>query len=132
MSNFEPRSHGRRDGGFNVPVCGQTGLTVLTTEDPDEVTCGRCRALMGNAVRKEQGNPLSVVPSTVSREDELAAQQAHAVRTEQNYTRAEVLAFLVEGDLDAAIYRMQRGFDRQVRLAGLEREIRESREKEEA
>lgn len=60
----------------------------------------------------------------------LSPEQQEAVDFERRATRFEVLAFIREGDLPAAQFRMQRGFERQCRLAGLDRAVRESREKE--
>lgn len=53
----------------------------------------------------------------------ITMQQGAAIRAERNATRREVLKYLVEGDRQAALDRMMRGFQRQVRLAGLERAV---------
>lgn len=106
------------------PACGQTG-TASSTNIRDKVTCQRCKrtdawkeGLVDDQFEKEQTEPSWLSP-----------RQAEAVDFERRATRSDVLAFIREGDLSAAQFRMQRGFERQVRLAGLDRAVRESREK---
>lgn len=52
--------------------------------------------------------------------------QEREIRIERHDTTREVVRYLVEGDLSAARARLTRGFERQVRLAGLERIVRDS------
>lgn len=107
-------------------ACGQYTPSA-TTHDYDAVTCIRCR---GTIKWKER---LVSAPTEEQTEPSwLSPEQQAAVDCERNYTRAEVMSFLREGDLSAASFRLQRGFERQVRLAGLERLVREAGEKENA
>lgn len=126
------RVNGRGTGVVHLLVgTGDVGLTkcgIVWSDDRairysihrDEVTCKRCNRRM------------ALVLEPVVEEAEMPDPQVAAIDQERNHTRTEVLAFLREGDLSAAIFRMHRGFQRQCRLAGLDRALRESMEKENA
>lgn len=110
--------------GSTRAACGQTGR-INTATDRDAVTCARCKR-----TRKWKEG---LVPQSEKEQTEpswLSPEQDEAVTFERRATRFEVMAFIREGDLSAAQFRMQRGFERQCRLAGLDRAVRESREKE--
>lgn len=109
------------DRGNGSPLCPTTNFKALS-RDSEEVTCRRCQHL---AARKVQEHTEQVVASV-----ETPAEQA--IRFERNTTVRECIEFLKEGDRSAAQYRLTRGFERQVRLAGLERIVREAGEKESA
>jgi len=53
----------------------------------------------------------------------LTAEQS--IDQQRNFTIREVLDYMREGDPEAALNRLMVGFQRQVRLAGLERYLRE-------
>ena len=128
MTTKKPRSR-HEEVGAGRARCGETRGVVITTDKPEQVTCKRCLHLAKEADEEQAEKS---VPATVSedRAQQLEDTQQQQIDWERGLTLHEVLAFCFEGDLEAAIFRMQRGFDRQVRLAGLEREIREHREKE--
>lgn len=110
--------------GGSRAACGQTGA-IETTDWREDVTCSRCKR-----TRKWKEGLVAQPEKEQTEPSWLSPEQAEAVDFERRATRFEVLAFIREGDLSAAQFRMQRGFERQVRLAGLDRAVRESNEKE--
>lgn len=110
--------------GGSRAACGQTGQ-INTTNIRDAVTCSRCKRTrkwkegLVPQTEKEQSGPMS-----------FATTAEQAIDAERRTTMSECMAFLKEGDREAAHFRLVRGFERQVRLAGLDRAVRESKEKE--
>lgn len=113
--------------GSEKPECGQTGRVSLAM-DRSNVTCKRCLVLLDLAEKQSEGQAVEV---RNPEQRDYAIRQEEAVRAEENFTRREVMSFIHEGDLEAAIYRMQRGFDRVVRLSGLGRAVREAEQEKE-
>jgi hypothetical protein len=104
------------------PACGQTG-TVGVTDDREQVNCVRCKT---TRIWRE-GLAQEPEPEET---DWLSPEQRRHVDQQRRLTNVEVLEYLREGDLSAALARVQRGFERQCRMAGLDRALREEREKE--
>jgi hypothetical protein len=105
-------------------ACGKVRPAVLQ-KDPEVTTCQRCRATIAwqeamSALTSRVGNP--------DQRSFVLSQEQH-VDQQRNFTIREVLDYLQDwDDPDRKVKAHQRlmdGFRRQVRLAGLERAVRE-------
>lgn len=109
-THFEYKDTGRA-------MCGQNGNVVMTNVEP-QVTCQRCKRLRARMIEKEGlvDQPEKAQTGTLVW---MQPEQAAAVRVEQIRTKMECMEFLREGDRAAAYFRLQRGFERQCRIAGI-------------
>lgn len=82
------------------------------------VSCQRCRTTLRYKV-------LALEQEESSVQNGMTREQEQAIDQERHHTVRECVSYLREGDSVACLARLVRGFNRQVRLAGLEHHLRE-------
>ena len=100
-----------RDTGRTT--CGEARNVVMTANFA-AVTCKRCLRITERMNSKE-----TLVQRDEKVEAGLPPAQWADIEAERLTTRRECMAFLMEGDRAAAQFRLQRGFERQCRIAGI-------------
>jgi hypothetical protein len=98
-------------------ACGRYNPEVVTF-DYKEVTCSSCRHTM----KYEQ--------HLVEPGDMMTDEQRGMLRQEFRATMSDTIRLMRDGKSVDAQMRFKRGFDRQVRLSGLDRQIREGAQHE--
>jgi len=104
------------EDGHIKAACGQTG-SARYTNMRFRVDCARCKRT------RKWKEGLVIQAEKEQTEPSFATTRDVAITAERRLTVHECIAFLREGDRNAAHYRLVRGFERQCRIAGLESAI---------